>query len=106
MRADEKLTAFLELESAIRERSLGCTDFANSPDCPRQLAKHRKQRLPRRIYETTKTLATQFPPQGSQAKQTETEQRNCRAAIRDTRTRHPIWSVKFWFASPVPHVHT
>ena len=39
-------------------RSLGCTDFANSPDWRRQLAKCRKQRLPRRIYESTKTLVT------------------------------------------------
>jgi hypothetical protein len=41
----------------------------------------RKQRLPRRIYETTKTLTTQFAPQGRQAEQSATEQRNCRAAI-------------------------
>ena len=63
-------------------RSLGRTDTTNSRDCRRQLARRRKQRLPRHIYETTKTLAAQFAPHGSQAKQSETQQRNCRAAIR------------------------
>ena len=56
-----------------------------------------------KAFMTSSPLATQFAPQGSQAEQSETEQRNCRAAI-----GHPSpsdMSVKFWFA-PVPHVHT
>src|SRR5260370_1152239 len=53
-------TAFLELESAIRPTS-GELQFLTKP-----------------------LLATQFAPQGSQAEQSATEQRNCRAAIRNT----------------------
>ena len=37
--------------------------------------------LPRRIYESTKTLAAQFAPQHSHAEQSETKHRDCRAAI-------------------------
>ena len=57
MRADEKLTAFLELETAIRPTSVEL-HFLTKP-----------------------ALATQFAPQRSQAEHSETEQRNCRAAI-------------------------
>ncbi len=53
MRADEKLTAFLELETAIRPSSVEL-HFLTKP-----------------------ALATQFAPQGSQAEQSATEQRNC-----------------------------
>ena len=53
MRADEKLTAFLELETAIRPTSVEL-HFLTKPGS-----------------------ATQFPPQGNQAEQSETEQRNC-----------------------------
>ena len=63
-------------------RSLGRTDTTNSRDCRRQLARRRKQRLPRRIYRNTKTLATQFAPHGSQPEQSETEQRKCRPLVR------------------------
>ena len=56
MRADEKLTAFLEFESAIRARLPELSFLRNG-------------------------LATQFAPQCSQAEQSATEQRNCRAAI-------------------------
>ena len=51
MRADEKLTAFLELETAIRPTSV---EFH---------------------FLTKPALATQFAPQGSQAEQSATEQR-------------------------------
>ena len=61
--ADETLTAFVELESAVQ---------------PRQ---RRTQLVMKPL------LATQFAPQGSQAEQSATEQRNCGAAIRDA---HPI----------------
>ena len=54
----------------------------------RQLAKRRKQRLPRRIYETTKTLAAQFAPQGNQAERSESEQGKCRACIGNARWGH------------------
>jgi hypothetical protein len=64
MRADEKLTAFLELETAIRPTSTEL-HFLTKP-----------------------ALATQFAPQASQADQSAAEQRNCRAAIRDTRDTH------------------
>ncbi len=57
MRAEEKLTAFLELQSAIRA-TLRRTQLLTKP-----------------------LLATQFAPQRSQAEHSETEQRNCRAAI-------------------------
>ena len=53
MRADEKLTAFLKLETAIRPTSAEL-HFLTKP-----------------------ALATQFAPQGSQAEQSATEQRNC-----------------------------
>ena len=39
-------SAAILANSAIRDGSLGRTDPANSPDCHRQLAKRRKQRLP------------------------------------------------------------
>ena len=55
--ADEKLIAFVEMEAAIRPPAWNSA-------CTKSL------------------LATQLSPQGSQAEQTETEQRNCRAAIR------------------------
>jgi hypothetical protein len=53
VQADERLTAFLELETAIRPTSAEL-HFLTKP-----------------------ALATQFAPQGSQAEQSETEQRNC-----------------------------
>jgi hypothetical protein len=53
VRADEKLTAFLHLESAI-------------PVAAR-----------RELYKIG--LASQFAPQSSQAEQSETKERNCRA---------------------------
>jgi hypothetical protein len=56
-RADEKLTAFMELETAIRLTSAEL-ELVTKP-----------------------LLATQFAPQGSQAKESATEQRNCSAAI-------------------------
>jgi hypothetical protein len=52
-RSDEKLTALLELETAIRPTSVEL-HFLTKPGS-----------------------ATQFPPQGNQAEQSETEQRNC-----------------------------
>ena len=60
-RADERLTAFLELESVMRP------------------GQRRTQLV------TKQVLATQFAPQRSQAEQSAAEQRNCRAAIRDRR---------------------
>ncbi len=53
LHADEKLTAFLELESAIRAVNVELSLL------------------------TKLLLTTQFAPQRSQAEQTETEQRNC-----------------------------
>jgi hypothetical protein len=53
VRADEKLTAFLHLESAIRVAAR------------------------RELYKIG--LASQFAPQSSQAEQSETKMRNCRA---------------------------
>jgi hypothetical protein len=53
VRADEKLTAFLELESAIR---VAASNFS---------------------FFTKLGLATQFAPQGSHAEQSQTKQRNC-----------------------------
>jgi len=53
VRADEMLTAFLELEAAIRLVSVELSLLRNQ------------------------ALATQFAPQGNQAEQSETEQRNC-----------------------------
>jgi hypothetical protein len=52
-RADEKLTVFLELESAIR---VAASNFS---------------------FFTKLGLATQFAPQGSHAEQSQTKQRNC-----------------------------
>jgi hypothetical protein len=71
----------------------------------RQLAKRRKQRLPSRIYETTKTLATQFAPQGSQAEQSATEQRNGRVAIGHTsrRSNAAAGDAVYRVTSEVPH---
>jgi hypothetical protein len=57
--ADEKLTAFMELEAAIRATSV-----------KRSFLKF--------------GLAIQFPPQGSHAEQSQTKQKNCRAAIGNT----------------------
>jgi hypothetical protein len=62
MRADEKLTALLELETAIR---------------PTSAELH---------FLTKSALATQFALQGNQAERSESEQRNCRAVIGDA---HP-----------------
>ncbi len=45
----------------------------------------RKQRLPRRIYETAKTLAAQFAPQGNQAERSKTGQGKCRTCIGNAR---------------------
>ena len=53
MRANEKLTALMELEANQR----------------------------RTLLLMKSLLATQFAPQGSHAEQSKTEQRNCRAAI-------------------------
>jgi len=59
VRADEKPTAFMELEAAIRA-------------CQRRTQLVTKQ-----------VLASQFAPQGSHAEQREAKQRNCPAAIRN-----------------------
>jgi hypothetical protein len=53
VRADEKLTAFLELESAIRVAASNFSFFMKLG------------------------LAIQFAPQGSHAEQSQTKQRNC-----------------------------
>jgi len=63
VRADKSWLRFCNWNRRFAISSLGCADFANSPDCHRQLAKRRNQQLPRRIYESTKTLAAQFAPQ-------------------------------------------
>jgi len=69
--ADEKLPAFLGLESAIRSATRAKSAcYENLP--PDAAAKPYPFR----------GLATQLAPQRSQAEQTETEQRNCGAAIR------------------------
>jgi len=71
VRADEKLTPFLELETAIRPTSAQL-HFLTKP-----------------------ALAKQFAPQGNHAEQSETKQRNCRAAIGHThyrRYRVDLWS--------------
>jgi hypothetical protein len=60
VRADEKLTAFIELQSVIRA------------------ATSRTQLL------TKSGLATQFAPHGTHAEQSETQQRSCRVAISDS----------------------
>ena len=57
VRADEKLTAFLELESVIRAASVGLS------------------------LVTKPLLTAQFAPQGSQAQQSATEKKSCSAAI-------------------------
>jgi hypothetical protein len=64
VRADEKLTAFRELESAIRPASVELS------------------------LVTKQVLASQSPPQASQAEQSGTEQGNCCAAIENARRLH------------------
>jgi hypothetical protein len=63
--ADEKLTAFLELEAVTRAAPASNLAFTKSG------------------------LATQFAPQSSHAEQSAAEERNCRAAIRDRGTQRP-----------------
>jgi len=63
VRADEKLTAFLELESATRS----ATPYEHDYPALWQIL--------------FGALATQFAPHGSQAEQSKTEQTNCRAGI-------------------------
>jgi hypothetical protein len=81
--ADEKLTAFLELKFAIHDKKSRSQPTLLIVPTARQLAKRRKQRLPRRIYETTKPLAAQFPAQCFHARQSKAQQNDgC------TRVRH------------------
>ena len=79
--ADEKLTAFLELESAIRAR---LPNLASN-----------------KIGLSNPIFAARQP---SRAKRNRAEKLSSRH--REPDTTDPIWSVKFWFGNPVPHVHT
>jgi hypothetical protein len=76
VRADEKLTAFVELERAICVHLLSET---KAQDHRRDTA--RCAALLHTQLVTTRVLAIQFAPQGSQGEKSETEQRNCRAGI-------------------------
>ncbi len=64
VQADEKLTASLELETAIRPTSAEL-ELVTKP-----------------------ALATQFAPQGNQAERSESEQGKCRACIGNARWGH------------------
>jgi hypothetical protein len=77
VRADEKLTAFLELESAISQHDwLKISLPQKSAAGPGSQALPRS-RLPGPLAKPFRGLASQFAPQSSQAEQSATKQRNC-----------------------------
>jgi hypothetical protein len=72
--AAEKLTAFMELESAIRSATRGKSAYYENLPPDRAAKPCQRSRLAGPLAKPFRGFATQLAPQSSQAEQSETEQ--------------------------------
>ena len=95
----------MELESAIRSAT-GWKSGYNKNLPPDRAAKLYQNDYDCPLAKPVRGLASQLAPQGGRAEQTETEQRNCRAAIGDTRDTHRPDLEREVLVRSAPHAHT